>query len=74
MAEEVCSLGRVALPCSRGTQRQIGETAQKQRDEYEGCLSAKKENREGWRWRRTGAVLDVVLWEGLSEEVMWAEM
>lgn len=33
-----------------------------------------KENREGWRWRRTGAVLDVVLWEGLSEEVMWAEM
>lgn len=43
-AEEVCSLGRVALPCSQGTHRQIGETAQKQ-DEYEGCLSAMKENR-----------------------------
>ena len=45
MAEEVCSLGRVVLPCSQGTHRQIGETAQKQRDSYEGCLSAMKENR-----------------------------
>ena len=45
VAEEVCSLGRVALPCSQGTHRQIGETAQKQHAEYEGCLSAMKENR-----------------------------